>query len=416
MSNLTTAVNGAARPGAAPRDRKGWSTEQRQAYSAAMKRADDLLDAGNMSRVDWSVYKTLVGLCVRSGLPYTTATAQSITARIARCSVDYLTIVYRRLARLKLIWRERAGNTYRSYVAALAPTPDPEPVGSALPAATRQALVWAALALLGQAARLAGDPAAECAAPPAGDEPEAAASGAVFAPPAPDHSPGRTRSSDRVPSVVKDSGLTTSGAFAPPGHGGGAQSSAMTGAGGSESLPDTPAVRRVRHFAAECGEAVLDRAALGRHAQRAVVEVEQAIVAARQRATSSPVGLLLRMLDEGVWPRGRRRGVRAAPPTMVAAAPVSAGGAAHGNPHAQLWRMVQGELQVACTRQAYDTWFAATWLIDVDDTQARIGCPHVLARERLETQERALLAEVLRKVLGRPVQVEVVIDAGGPPQ
>lgn len=410
--------------------------------SQACALADQLLHAKKLKLTAWMAYTRLVKCCGKN--TYTNMRADRLAAAIG-CAPEYVTVVFSQLRALGLIWRRRVGNSWRTYISFFEPEPtiadDPivvepsaaEPSAAELAPAEPSAAgcLWAALALLNMAAQLAEDPTATIADRRPGDsESDRAApapAGAFFSP---DSVDPKNESSQLNSSVHIDltspvaSGVAAASvadapsASLPPGR-----------VAGGGSLPNTPAVGLIVGFAASIGEPIFDRAALLRHADRSVADVELAIAAARVRGHKSPIGLLFRMLDQGVWRGSRKRSgyapggaagaVDAADPGGTLAAvggglPGAAGPPSGGDPRlAELWQAVRDRLAAHLSAAEFATWIAESSLVMLDQGVAVVGVSNVFQRDRVAADYSNMIADALADLDAGRVAVRVVIDSRG---
>lgn len=97
-------------------------------------------------------------------------------------------------------------------------------------------------------------------------------------------------------------------------------------------------------------------------------------------------------------------------PARIAAPVAPTGLKSTVDTHEEVWRAVLRELEHQLPRHELETWFESTALLDLDDAQAIIGVPHIFARDQLAHSYQPLLQRSLRGVVGRPVEVCVVIS------
>jgi chromosomal replication initiator protein len=71
----------------------------------------------------------------------------------------------------------------------------------------------------------------------------------------------------------------------------------------------------------------------------------------------------------------------------------------------QVWQAALGELQLKVPAPSFQTWLKNTTIAEFDDHSVAISVPSNFAREWLEKRFSKLIAETLRNVLGREVQV-----------
>lgn len=78
-------------------------------------------------------------------------------------------------------------------------------------------------------------------------------------------------------------------------------------------------------------------------------------------------------------------------------------------PEAALWEQVCASLQRSLPPKEFDTWFASTGLI-LEDDLAVIVVPHIFARERISAAYLPALRAALAAVVGRPLEVSLLIE------
>lgn len=76
-----------------------------------------------------------------------------------------------------------------------------------------------------------------------------------------------------------------------------------------------------------------------------------------------------------------------------------------------LWPAVLADLQQRLAPGEFETWLKETCLVDLEDDQAIVGTSNIFVREKIEHSYAALIGDALMAVVGRPVAVQVVIEA-----
>src|ERR671936_397753 len=80
----------------------------------------------------------------------------------------------------------------------------------------------------------------------------------------------------------------------------------------------------------------------------------------------------------------------------------------------QVWQAALGELQLKVPGPSFQTWLRTTTISEVRDGAVVIAVPSNFAREWLEKRFTRVIAETLRNVLGR--EVEVCFEVKAPPR
>jgi hypothetical protein len=72
-----------------------------------------------------------------------------------------------------------------------------------------------------------------------------------------------------------------------------------------------------------------------------------------------------------------------------------------------IWRAVQGSLQMMLSRSDYSFNLQQTRLLALHDNRAIIGCPNSYQKEQIENRYLGTIRQVVRDILGHPVEVLV---------
>ncbi len=75
----------------------------------------------------------------------------------------------------------------------------------------------------------------------------------------------------------------------------------------------------------------------------------------------------------------------------------------------QIWKAVLTALELQVPQSEFDTWLRESVLLEFDDEQAFVGVTNVFAREKVDERYSGVIAEALETMLGRSVNVRVVI-------
>ncbi len=81
--------------------------------------------------------------------------------------------------------------------------------------------------------------------------------------------------------------------------------------------------------------------------------------------------------------------------------------------HSMTWTNVLERLAAQIAPQEFTTWLQETTLVELETTSAFVGTSNIFARERVEAMYLPAIEQTLSDVLGRPVQVHVVIGTAG---
>ncbi len=81
--------------------------------------------------------------------------------------------------------------------------------------------------------------------------------------------------------------------------------------------------------------------------------------------------------------------------------------------YVNLWQMVCARLQHELPASVYKTWFVPSMLLDLAGEVAVIGTPNVFVRDEIASTYCNQLTAALAAEVGRPLQIEVVVDLNG---
>ena len=79
----------------------------------------------------------------------------------------------------------------------------------------------------------------------------------------------------------------------------------------------------------------------------------------------------------------------------------------------QIWQATLGELQLQTSRPNYETWLRNTWAISQQGDVFTVGVPSTFAKEWLETRFLTQIRRTLGGIVGRPMQVSIVVGQQG---
>ncbi|MBI2862831.1 MAG: chromosomal replication initiator protein DnaA, partial [Chloroflexi bacterium] len=79
----------------------------------------------------------------------------------------------------------------------------------------------------------------------------------------------------------------------------------------------------------------------------------------------------------------------------------------------QVWRAALGELQLETSKANFETWLKNTVPVTMDRQRFVIGAPTTFAREWLEQRMLDQIGGTLRRLLARPIEVQIVVHQPG---
>src|SRR5438034_5359835 len=82
------------------------------------------------------------------------------------------------------------------------------------------------------------------------------------------------------------------------------------------------------------------------------------------------------------------------------------------NPH-QVWQAALGELRGAMTPSTFATWVQNTLAVGQEGGTFTIAAPNTFAQEWLRTRVRDQIEGTLARILGRPIELAVVVEGFG---
>lgn len=118
---------------------------------------------------------------------------------------------------------------------------------------------------------------------------------------------------------------------------------------------------------------------------------------------------------EAIWQMiAGLRGHLAPAPPGAPTAPGASPPSAPDHEALQLWQTALAALQTALPPADFVTWLAPSMLLglerDRDITRAVVGVPHIFAREHILTSYLTPLTQILTRLLGQPVTIQIEID------
>ncbi len=75
----------------------------------------------------------------------------------------------------------------------------------------------------------------------------------------------------------------------------------------------------------------------------------------------------------------------------------------------QIWQAALGELQVQLSRPTFETWLRQAAAVSLDEQRLTVRAHSTFAAEWLDRRLRPQIEQTLRHVVGRPIQLEVVV-------
>ncbi len=137
---------------------------------------------------------------------------------------------------------------------------------------------------------------------------------------------------------------------------------------------------------------------------------------ARQKHIDNPPGLIVALARTKAGaalcrsPRSRPK----APTSLPQVAPLVIPEVSHAHRvDPQITAHLQAHLQSHIAPDVWFVWFSELHVLDITEQRMVLGVPNCLARDYLEREYISVLIDAGAAVLGRPIQVELVIDSPG---